>query len=220
MESLLGLGYEYYINKKSEIPQNIFIHLHELSPEDPHIATYLAFILTGNGEYKQAESLLEHALESKVAGVKPLALCNLGYIYLATNKIDKAKSCFTEVLSKAKATDEAIARVGFWQNRAIEICCTPYPAQSLPLKLVASANLVAVYLHEQDMKKAKEIAQNITSQYPDLSLSYQVIGDVQLAQGDTKAATKSWNKALLLCKDDAEREMIKGWLNNLAGKKP
>jgi tetratricopeptide (TPR) repeat protein len=219
-KSLVDLGYEYYLNKKGDVADNIFTHLHELNQEDPQIATNLAFILTGDGEYKQALSLLEKVLESKETEIMPLALCNIGYIYLATNKIAKAKKCFMEVLSKAGDNDTAVARVGFWKNRAVDICCTPYPVQPLPLKLVANANLVAVHLHEQDIEKAEKLANKIVDQYPDLSLSYQVIGDVQFAKNATESAIEDWKKALSLCKDEAEKGMIKGWLNNLNSGKP
>ncbi|MCX6064362.1 MAG: tetratricopeptide repeat protein, partial [Chloroflexi bacterium] len=174
IDRLQGLGYQYYVDHDGDISRNIFDHLLERSPGNAEIATPLAFILTGYGEYEKAESLLNMVLEKEIVENEPLVRCNLGYIYLATGSLDRAKACFGAVLEQAADEDEAIARIGFWQNQTSELCCTPYPVQTLPLKLVANANLVAIHLQENNLDEAENISDRIIEQYPDLSLSYQL----------------------------------------------
>ena len=219
VEMLMVVGYQYYINHNDDISRNIFEHLLGLYPSNPQLAIYLAFILTGYEEYEQAEALLIQALKSEIPDVEPLAKCNLGYIYLVTNKLIQAEACFQEALAGANDSDEAIARVGFWQNEDSELCCTPYPIQSLPLKLVANANLVAVYLQENNLKEAEKIINKIIEQYPNLSLSYQLIGNLHFVKNNNQMARDSWKKALSLSDDDVEKSMIKDWLENLLGVK-
>lgn len=217
VEMLIGVGYQYYINHDGDISRNIFEHLLGIYPGNPQLAIYLAFILTGYGEHKQAETLLLQALKSKIPDIEPLAKCNLGFIYLVTNKLDQAKTCFQWALANASASDEAIARVGFWHNQDSELCCAPYPTQSLPLKLVANANLVAVYLQENNIKEAEKIINKIVKQYQNLSLSYQLIGNLHFVKDNTQLARENWEKALLLSADDVEKSMINDWLDNLLG---
>ncbi|MCX6078383.1 MAG: tetratricopeptide repeat protein [Chloroflexi bacterium] len=215
IQVLMGLAYQYYVEHDDDISRNIFEHLLERVPGNSAIATPLAFILTGYGEYEKAESLLNMVLEKGNVDNEPLVRCNLGYIYLATGSLDRAKACFGAVLEQAADDDEAIARIGFWQNQTSELCCTPYPVQTLPLKLVANANLVAIHLQENNLNEAENISDRIIEQYPDLSLSYQLVGNIYFVKNNFHLAHENWEKALALSADDVEKEMIKDWLNRL-----
>ncbi len=213
---LVALAYQYYNKHENDIARNIFEHLVDMYPDTPELASPLAFLLTGYGEYKKAESLLLMSLKNKELTDEALVKCNLGYIYMATNKLDQAKAYFQEVLATAEASQSAIARIGFWRNQGSEFCCISFPALDLPLTLVAKANLIAIDLQDRNIKEAENLIQKIIDQYPETSLTYQLLGSIQYAKNKLPAATKNWKKALKLTTDDAERKMIEGWLDDLA----
>ena len=212
---MTGLGYEYYMKDEVKIAKNIFIHVHERLPSDSGIATNLAFIHTGDGEYDQAEKLLLLALKGKDKEDKSLANCNLGYLYLITGKIKEAKKCFAAVIESASDDQEAVVRVGITPSDPSEICCTPHPVQLLPLKLAANANLVAVHLQEDNAKQAEKLAKQIIKSWAEFGITYQVMGSVDRFTGDNPSAVKNWEKALELSTDPAERNMIQEWLSEV-----
>jgi len=212
---MTSLGYRCYMNDEVEFAKNIFVHLHKHMPSDPDIATNLAFIHTGDGEYDKAEKLLLKAIGAKDNEDKSLANCNLGYIYLVTGKTKDAQKCFTTVLETANDEQKIVVRVGITPSAPSEICCTPHPVQSMPLKLAANANLIAVYLQEQNAKQAEKLAKQIIKSHPEYSITYQVMGSVNRFSGDNSSAVKNWKKALEISEDPIERDMIQEWLTEI-----
>lgn len=212
-EFITGLGYEYYMKDEVRIAKNIFINVHERLPSDSGIATNLAFIHTGEGEYDQAEKLLLQALKGK--DNKSLANCNLGYLYLFTGKIKEAKKCFAAVLETASDDQKAVVRVGITPSDPSEICCTSHPVQLLPLKLASNANLVAVHLQEGNTKQAEKLAKQILKSWAEFGIAYQVMGSVDRFMGNNPSAVKNWEKALELSADPSERDMIQEWLSEI-----
>ena len=214
-EFITGLGYEYYMKDEVGIAKNIFINVHERLPSDLGIATNLAFIHTGEGEYNQAEKLLLQALKGKDKEDKSLANCNLGYLYLVTGKIKEAKKCFAAVLETASDDQEAVVRVGITPSDPSEICCTSHPVQLLPLKLASNANLVAIHLQEGNAKQAEKLSKQILKSWAEFGITYQVMGSVDRFMGNNPSAVKNWEKALELSADPSERDMIQEWLSEI-----
>lgn len=215
IERLTKMSIDFYLKGESDIPRHIFQHFLEKYPQSLQFATFLGYILTGEGEYEQAEALIAQVLVGDIEALKPLANCNLGFIHLAKNDTAAAKHAFLETLANATDDEDVIVRVGFWQKASAELCCAMHPVQSLSLKLAATANLVAVYLQDNDLEQARKLANQIVKQFPEISLAYQVMGSVEHYQDNLPAAESNWQKSLQLSVDQIESQMIQDWLTKL-----
>jgi len=100
------LAFQYYGNKEYEKALGIFLELYQKRPTQ-HYYTYILFCYTALNRYEDAEKLVRNKMKAETGSVR--YEIDLGYIYMLTDKPDKATKLFDEVLQKIKPNKASIS---------------------------------------------------------------------------------------------------------------
>jgi hypothetical protein len=102
------LAFQYYSNKEYEKALELFRDLYEKQPTHHHY-TYYFYCLTALNDYSAAEKLVRSKIKDETGSYRYEV--DLGYIYLLTDKPDKATKLFDEVISKMKPNRVNISEI-------------------------------------------------------------------------------------------------------------
>jgi TolA-binding protein len=102
------LAFQYYGNKEYEKALEIFVQIYEKQPSH-HIYTYILYCYTALNRFDEAEKLVRSKIKSEPSA--PRYEVDLGYVYLQTDKPDKATKIFDEVIGKMKPNKTSISEV-------------------------------------------------------------------------------------------------------------
>ena len=92
-----------------------------------------------------------------------------------------------------------------------------HPTRSVAVGAAALANLVALAMAEGRPDEAEVLVQQLSNEYPDNPLPYEVLGWVRFEAGHKVKARKAWKQAQALSKDDAAKNVYARWLPGLTG---
>ena len=93
------LAFYYYGEKEYEKALELFQGLYSKTPSS-HYYTYILYCLTALNRYSEAEKLVRSKMKDEPGSVR--YEIDLGYIYLLTDKPEKATKTFDEVIEKMK----------------------------------------------------------------------------------------------------------------------
>ena len=102
------LAFQYYGNKEYEKALELFQGLYDKQPTY-HYYTYYLYCLTALNRFQEAEKLVRNKMKEDPASVRYEV--DLGYIYLLTDKPDKATKIFEDVLDRMKPAKANISEV-------------------------------------------------------------------------------------------------------------
>jgi predicted Zn-dependent protease len=111
------LAFQYYGNKDYEKALELFQDLYQRQPSF-NLYTYNLFCLTALKRYPEAEKLVKAKMKDEPGNVRYKV--DLGYVYLLSDKPDKATKIFDEVISDEKPGKASVAEVaGSFSNRQL-----------------------------------------------------------------------------------------------------
>jgi hypothetical protein len=102
------LAFQYYGNKEYEKALELFRDLHQKQPTY-HLYTYYFYCLTALNRFDEAEKLVRSKIKAEPGSFR--YEIDLGYLYLLTDKPDKATKSFDEVIGKMKPTKANINEI-------------------------------------------------------------------------------------------------------------
>jgi tetratricopeptide (TPR) repeat protein len=214
LDELAGIGVTLYELGKFRSSQAVFEQLIQLDPDETRFAMNYAFILTGEGEWEQAENLLSQALAKRDPENTFIIKCNLGYLRLLQGRYAEANTLFADVLANAPQAEGAILRVAFWFDGKIVPDFAPHSMRSARFVTVARANLVAWALSQSETEPGENWAREIIAEEPENPVGYEVLGCVLRVQKKMQESVAVLRKALELAQHPAKRAMLESWLLN------
>jgi TolA-binding protein len=102
------LAFQYYSDKEYEKALEIFRDLYEKEP-DHHLYSYYLYCLTALNNFSDAEKLVRSRMKDEPGSYRYDV--DLGYIYLLTDKPEKATRTFDEVIEKMKPNKANISEI-------------------------------------------------------------------------------------------------------------
>lgn len=216
LNTLGEVGLTLYREGRPATARAVFEQLVRFAPNLPRFRTNLGFILTGEGELAEAERMYVHALQQNTEpDLRVLILVDLGYLYLIQRDRDRADVSLTEALSLGKPDNSAILRVAYWRDGAVHPDAVAHPTESVPVRAAVLANQVALTLAGNQMAEAEELANQVTTEFPDFAQGFLVAGCERFAAGDKRAARQYWQQAVERSHDAQQREAVAAWLAEL-----
>ncbi len=103
------IAFQYYGDKEYEKALEIFRDLYEKQP-DHHLYTYYFYCLTALNEFSEAEKLVRSRIKDEPGSYRYEV--DLGYLYLLTDKPEKATRTFDEIIDKMSPNKADINETG------------------------------------------------------------------------------------------------------------
>jgi hypothetical protein len=102
------LAFQYYSDKDYEKALGLFHDLYDKQPTQHHY-TYYLYCLTALNKFSEAEKLVKSRIKDEPGSYRYEV--DLGYIYLLTDKPEKATKCFDELIEKMSANKANISEI-------------------------------------------------------------------------------------------------------------
>ena len=102
------LAFQYYGEKEYEKALNLFIDLYNNQPSY-HYYTYYLYCLTALDRFSEAEKLVKSKMKDEPGSYRYEV--DLGYIYMLTDKNDKAVKAFEEVIDKMQPNRSSVMEI-------------------------------------------------------------------------------------------------------------
>lgn len=215
LDDIENIGVRLYERGQIEATRNVFQQVLKLQPDHSHSMNSLAFVLIGEGQWAEAESLIHHSLE--LGFDQPaVALANLGYLALRQGRYSEAVELLRRADQQSSPDDIGILRVAYWYNSAFsDAPHERHPIRDISIPAAVRANMATAYYLSGDVANALAMAQSAIDVAPQDNTGHKVMGCLQLALGNIEAARAAWEQALTLHKTKAGGALIQEWLRKL-----
>ena len=165
--------------------------------KNPIYQTLLGLVRVSQRDYPGAESAFRAALA--INPELPTATRDLAQLYVATDRVDKAKQVYTDLLAKKPRDITALlglADIYIAQKKWPEAIDTINRARTAEQNNPAPGlKLVSLYELRQDWNSAKAIAGELSAQFPGDAEVLQAQAQAQFGAGDIDGAISSYKHA-------------------------